>query len=315
MRHLVFVFTLLMAIPALSNADVYKWTDENGQVHFGDRPTNKKAENLSAPRIKMPPKLQPTPSHKTSGTTTRPKINKPAPINSRVVKNKPFDESQFRQELNRLAQQPSLKNLRSRLHTMKSLEELRISLDWLQKRFMSAKGGSRFSYLYAKNLYLLGTSSPSLANMKDSASMALVAGMLRTRVDANWCKDKTAPGTNIMRWESDLKPILTHYAAMGPAKKNKIINFATRAEEQTSRRGPDAWICVNGMAYFTKFFDKHKDNPNPPITKVDRPDQVGQSHVLHDEDIKPEFVSRSDWQSKRDETVSKFEKWILTYKP
>lgn len=35
MRYVLFVAVLLSS---LANADIYKWVDENGQVHFGDSP-------------------------------------------------------------------------------------------------------------------------------------------------------------------------------------------------------------------------------------------------------------------------------------
>ena len=31
-------FILLMLLPVIASAGVYSWTDENGKVHFGDRP-------------------------------------------------------------------------------------------------------------------------------------------------------------------------------------------------------------------------------------------------------------------------------------
>ena len=33
-----FIRILLMAAPLVANASVYKWVDENGKVHYGDRP-------------------------------------------------------------------------------------------------------------------------------------------------------------------------------------------------------------------------------------------------------------------------------------
>ena len=44
-------------------AGVYKWVDENGEVHFGDRPPNKDAKEV---RIKAPP-----PATSTSGAHQR----------------------------------------------------------------------------------------------------------------------------------------------------------------------------------------------------------------------------------------------------
>lgn len=47
MNALRTAFLLLLCLPA--HAEIYKWTDENGRLHFGDKPTGKKAEMLEAP--------------------------------------------------------------------------------------------------------------------------------------------------------------------------------------------------------------------------------------------------------------------------
>jgi len=36
--HMALVCLALIAVPAACSADVFKWIDENGKVHFGDRP-------------------------------------------------------------------------------------------------------------------------------------------------------------------------------------------------------------------------------------------------------------------------------------
>lgn len=51
-------FILLLLMPALLSADVYKWTDANGKVHYGDRPGSHKAQEL---------KIEPNPV--STGTT------------------------------------------------------------------------------------------------------------------------------------------------------------------------------------------------------------------------------------------------------
>ena len=43
-----FLFTLLLLCSASASAEIYKWTDKDGNVHFGDNPNNKeKATELS----------------------------------------------------------------------------------------------------------------------------------------------------------------------------------------------------------------------------------------------------------------------------
>lgn len=38
----------LVAVPAASATEIYKWTDENGVVHFGDRPSGVAAEQVTS---------------------------------------------------------------------------------------------------------------------------------------------------------------------------------------------------------------------------------------------------------------------------
>lgn len=41
------ILALMLVFSAVASAEIYKWTDENGQVHFGDRPTESvKAETV-----------------------------------------------------------------------------------------------------------------------------------------------------------------------------------------------------------------------------------------------------------------------------
>ncbi|MDU9406608.1 DUF4124 domain-containing protein [Pseudomonas sp. zfem001] len=43
-----FLLALIAILPLICSAEVYKWTDENGRVHFGDKPKDKdQAEQLS----------------------------------------------------------------------------------------------------------------------------------------------------------------------------------------------------------------------------------------------------------------------------
>ncbi len=43
-----FLLALIATLPLICSAEIYKWTDENGRVHFGDNPKDKdQAEQLS----------------------------------------------------------------------------------------------------------------------------------------------------------------------------------------------------------------------------------------------------------------------------
>lgn len=45
------LLTLIFLIPPLLHAEVYKWTDENGQVHFTDRPRQAKSDQVEEVKI------------------------------------------------------------------------------------------------------------------------------------------------------------------------------------------------------------------------------------------------------------------------
>ena len=49
-KHMIVRFVLLfLAVMSVASAEIYKWTDENGKVHFSDKPpTIEKAETIDA---------------------------------------------------------------------------------------------------------------------------------------------------------------------------------------------------------------------------------------------------------------------------
>ncbi len=54
MRWLLFLFGLMAAQAAVA-ADIYRWTDDNGQVHYGERPPEQGAKRLDMPSTEAPP--------------------------------------------------------------------------------------------------------------------------------------------------------------------------------------------------------------------------------------------------------------------
>lgn len=62
-RKILTLAVLLVAAPAMSSAaSVYKWTDENGVTHFGDRqPTGQQAESVSIRTGKRSESSRPSP--------------------------------------------------------------------------------------------------------------------------------------------------------------------------------------------------------------------------------------------------------------
>ena len=46
MKIIIFAFLSVLILPAVHAASVYKWVDEDGQVHYGSRPASKDAKEV-----------------------------------------------------------------------------------------------------------------------------------------------------------------------------------------------------------------------------------------------------------------------------
>jgi CRISPR/Cas system CSM-associated protein Csm2 small subunit len=74
MVHIKQLFlTLIVMTTAAANAGIYKWTDEQGNVHFGDRPTSNQAEQI---KLRKQPK-----SSSSTSNTTQPKVTQQQLLN------------------------------------------------------------------------------------------------------------------------------------------------------------------------------------------------------------------------------------------
>lgn len=58
-RLFVMLAGAILLAPALASAEVYKWVDENGQVHYSDRATAASADKVN---VQAPPAPQATPA-------------------------------------------------------------------------------------------------------------------------------------------------------------------------------------------------------------------------------------------------------------
>lgn len=43
---------LVLLAPGAESSEVYKWTDETGRIHYGEKPGGKKSENIAIPKHK-----------------------------------------------------------------------------------------------------------------------------------------------------------------------------------------------------------------------------------------------------------------------
>lgn len=53
--HRITLFTLLLLLPISAGAEVYKWVDEQGRVHYGDKPASNSAQPLDIERAPAAP--------------------------------------------------------------------------------------------------------------------------------------------------------------------------------------------------------------------------------------------------------------------
>ena len=75
MRSSVFLFLVLTLAAATVGAQVYRWTDENGKVHYGDKPPAGKPSTTLA----KPPGVSGSASITTEGTIREAPLPKPTP--------------------------------------------------------------------------------------------------------------------------------------------------------------------------------------------------------------------------------------------
>ncbi len=62
MRIFLFIFSLLIAFGV--HAKLYKWVDENGEVHYSDSPPHKNAKEIKPPPLMTTPAVKYTPKKK-----------------------------------------------------------------------------------------------------------------------------------------------------------------------------------------------------------------------------------------------------------
>lgn len=217
------------------------------------------------------------------------------------------DPHPYTAELDQLAAKNDLlSDLIQRVNQPRNAEEMRVGLDWLKARSVSGFGGSRITFSYAGNLFRVG--------ITDTASLALLFGLLTSRVDAARCADSSAPTDKLQRWDQALGPLVQHFRSLPVGQQHELVLIAISMEDRFSSRGPDVWMCSGGLAFTSKFFQKHKNNPNPPAREVQDPTRIGRTIILEDPDIKPDFVPDEQWKLGRQRVIANFAQQMMGLK-
>lgn len=223
-----------------------------------------------------------------------------------AVENNKLESNPLILELNALATQPNANELIARLASIDDPTQFMTALDWQKQQFISGNGGARTAYMYAYNLYRVG--------IKDTSAFAYISGALQARIDGSRCKDTTGVFQNIGKWEQKMSPAKEFFISLDEATQQKFLNTALNREEKIKSRAPDEWVCSGGIEYFSKFHEKYKDNPNPPVKSIDDPDNIGKTKVYDDPTIKPEFVVQEEWERRRARIRENFSDQIMARK-
>lgn len=217
------------------------------------------------------------------------------------------DPHPYMAELDQLAAKNDLLNdLIQRVNQPRDAEEMRVGLDWLKAKSISGFGGSRITFSYAGNLFRVG--------IKDTASLALLFGLLTSRIDAARCADPSASADKLQRWDQALSPLFEHFRSLPTGQQRELVSLAIDMEDKFSARVPDVWICSGGLAFMNKFFAKHKNNPNPPAREILDPTRIGRTIMLDDPDIKPDFVPDEQWKLGRERIIANFAQQMVSAK-
>jgi hypothetical protein len=215
-----------------------------------------------------------------------------------VAVNARANADSYSAELDRLAAKNDWNELMMRVNQPRNADEFRVGLEWLRNKSRSAFGGSRIHYSYALGLQRAG--------VKETSIFAYLLGLLTGRTDAARCKDPSAPGDKLHRWETSVAPIFQQFVALESVERRRLLALAVEIEERFSARPPDSWLCSGGLAFALRFAEKHKNHPNPPVREIQDPARPGRTIVLEDPDFKPEFVADEEWLARRRTIVADF---------
>lgn len=127
------------------------------------------------------------------------------------------------------------------------------SMDWLNSRLDSG-GGLLLGILYARDLWIVGSSQPVTDPSKD---MRATAGMITLytyeliAIDGAKCEDKSAPQNRLTQLFGARRETFAYLKQLPPEWKISIVNLAIAFEKKTAvLRGEDDLICRGGLEQY-----------------------------------------------------------------
>lgn len=214
------------------------------------------------------------------------------------------DPVAFVARLDTLEKSGSIDELVKVATTMHSGRELAAAMDWLKLRVFAGRGGARYAYAYAYDLWLMADTNDYLAEevrvgLIESAIISVLYAKVVGRVDAARCLDSSAAPMALRSWEGDLHKVFERYLAAEPEKRLSYLNLAFGMERKHLNRPPDTWMCRGGIRQFVEYEGKLTEG-----TPIELPGHVGGQGVVLDLG-EPKIVSKEVWLERRSELVPK----------
>lgn len=130
-----FILLALVCLPFFAHAGVYKWVDENGNIHFGDRPPAEAVPQSVNVVSQQQPEVDP------SAQERQRKVNDF--LKQRQEENDKKNEQRAEREAKAARQEEKYTRMRARLKNMERISAFYRLNDTGERVFVSDEGGDR----------------------------------------------------------------------------------------------------------------------------------------------------------------------------
>ena len=211
---------------------------------------------------------------------------------------KTLDKKPGQQEL---FQQLSLLEPFTRLPDPSAQRDVAETLEWLKTRTDGKGASAQYSYAHAAWLWAAG-------RQEDAAKQYLMAEF-QAFWDGTRCADPSAAPARTAQYASTLgRSIVPFLLSADQAVRRRVVGeLSPNLGEGFGDNPKDDWLCNGGAAYFRKYAEKH---PEFGQQRIGDPSFSGQTIVLTDDTIHPEFISDEEWRVKRKEVADAYLKEV-----
>ena len=173
------------------------------------------------------------------------------------------------------------------------------TLAWLKARTNSREASARYRYVYSSWLWAAGRG-------EDAAKQYFLAEF-QARWDGTRCAEEDAPLVRSLPYENALgKPIVSFLLLEDQAVRRRVVGeLSPDLGERFADNPKDEWLC-NGGATYRKYAKK---SPKFGQGWDNDPSFLGETTLLPDDTVHPEFISDEAWRIKRID-VLKYRTWV-----